>query len=108
MFLTLLLMVTYADSPLNMYDSMDTKEITVKGIVRLVGNEPFTNLVITDEKSQDWYLDNEYKNLFLPYQQKVIIVKGIVHIKKQVLANGKEIEPKLMLKNVLLIEELNY
>ncbi|MDR0656101.1 MAG: hypothetical protein LBG22_07285, partial [Treponema sp.] len=43
-------------------------EVLVKGRVRLVGTDLFSHLVITDEKDQDWYVEEKDRPLLSGYQ----------------------------------------
>ncbi|MDR2607951.1 MAG: hypothetical protein LBC57_06120 [Treponema sp.] len=65
-------------------------EVLVKGRVRLVGTDLFSSLVITDEKDQDWYVEEKDRPLLSRYQQQVVTVKGRPDYRDLVLANGKK------------------
>ncbi|MDR2304280.1 MAG: hypothetical protein LBE10_06805 [Treponema sp.] len=65
-------------------------EVVVKGRVRLVGTDLFSNLVITDEKDQDWYIEEKDRPLVSGYQQQTVTVKGRPDYRDFVLANGKK------------------
>jgi hypothetical protein len=63
--------------------------LTVTGTVRLVGNEPFTELVLTDGAGNDWYVAEEGRSLLVPWQHRPVTVRGKVRLLEMVLANGR-------------------
>jgi hypothetical protein len=63
--------------------------LTVTGTVRLVGNEPFTELVVTDGAGNNWYVAEEGRSLLAPWQHRPVTVRGKVRMREMVLANGK-------------------
>ena len=78
--------------------------VTVEGRIRLVGNEPFSELVIVDAEGQQWYLDDEGRKAAGKYEQRVIAVRGTVERKKMRLANGKELPDKVFLQGIEIVE----
>ena len=80
----------------------DVLEVT--GRVRLVGNVPFTELVITDVNEQDWYIDMDSRSVLAAYEQRVVTVRGTLELLDMVLANGRHVGTRRVLCNVRLIK----
>jgi hypothetical protein len=80
--------------------------VEVTGRVRLVGNVPFAELVITDANEQDWYIDTDSRSVVAAYEQRVVIVQGSLELVDMVLANGRRIGTRHILRDVRLIRAL--
>jgi hypothetical protein len=80
--------------------------VEVTGIIRVVGNEPFSELVITEEGMQTWYIEEESKALLGGYQQRNITIRGTVELQEMILANGRHLETRRILKGISLISPL--
>ncbi|MDR2096579.1 MAG: hypothetical protein LBP76_13845 [Treponema sp.] len=80
--------------------------VEVTGIIRVVGNEPFSEIVITEEGQQTWYLEEESRALLGRYRQRKIAVRGTVELQEITLANGRYLETRRILKDVSLISPL--
>jgi hypothetical protein len=61
--------------------------LTVTGTVRLVGNEPFAEPVLTDGAGNNWYIDGGA--LLASRQHRQATVRGRVRLLEMVLANGE-------------------
>ena len=79
--------------------------LTVTGTVRLVGNEPFAEPVLTDGAGNNWYIAEEGRSLLVPWQHRTVTVRGRVRLLKMVLANGRVLgtrriimDPRLLTK----------
>jgi hypothetical protein len=58
-------------------DSKGAQEmLTVTGKIRLVGNEPFTHLVITTDDGKDYLVQGELENELRALQYQKITVRG--------------------------------
>jgi hypothetical protein len=80
--------------------------VEVTGRVRLVGNAPFAELVITDANEQDWYIDTDSRPVVAAYEQRVVTVRGTLELLDMVLANGRRIGVRHILRDVRLIRAL--
>jgi hypothetical protein len=80
-----------------------TNEITVNGRVRLVGNEPHTELVISDDAGTDYYIEKDDRALLAPYEQQRVTVRGRVSVQDLTLANGVSIGRRQTLHAIRLI-----
>jgi hypothetical protein len=69
----------------------------ISGIVRLVGNEPFVNLLLTDEEGRDYYFSKEYFERFSQYSQKKIRLRARIRVEPVYRADGKFITNKYFL-----------
>jgi hypothetical protein len=78
--------------------------VEVTGRVRLVGNIPFAELVITDASEQDWYIDMDSRSVLTAYEQRVVMVRGTLELLDMVLANGRRVGTRRVLRNVRLIK----
>jgi hypothetical protein len=93
-----------ADSSL--YDTaVQGQLVEITGIIHLVGNEPFTELVITEEETQTWYIKEESRAILARYQQRNITIRGRVELQEMVLANGRHLGTKRILKDISLISQ---
>ena len=61
--------------------------IQVYGVVRMVGNMPFPELVITDSE-RDWYIDADEVYRLKDYQHRRLVVEGVLDIIPIVFASG--------------------
>ncbi len=78
--------------------------ITMTGKVRRVGNEPFTELVLTDGEGKEWHLDEGAGKILAPYEQREVTVTASVRYRRMVLANGKELPPMGILYDLSLVK----
>ena len=76
--------------------------IQVSGRVRLVGNNPFPELVITGDRAE-WYIgkNDEYKLKDL--QHRTVTVEGLETIEKFTFANGLPAGERRILKSINII-----
>lgn len=77
--------------------------VTVSGRVRLVGSDPFGELVISDENGQDWYLDDEGKELLQNYEQRTATISGYLVLEERVLADGRKLKDRYRLTRISLL-----
>ncbi|MDR2375081.1 MAG: hypothetical protein LBD96_01430 [Treponema sp.] len=80
--------------------------VELEGRVRLVGSEPFTDLVLTGTDGQDWYLEGPARRALHAYEQRNVRVRGRVELREMVLANGRSLGLRRSLSDVKLIVEL--
>lgn len=80
--------------------------VEVTGRVRLIGNVPFAELVITSANEQDWYIDTGSRSVLAAYEQRVVMVRGTLELLDMVLANGRRVGTRRILRNVQLIKAL--
>jgi hypothetical protein len=78
--------------------------VLVRGRVRLVGNSPFTELIITGEDGGDWYIDRGERKLLEGYQQRIVTVRGRAETREITLANGKHLETRRILRDLSLVD----
>ncbi|MDR2842956.1 MAG: hypothetical protein LBV52_07130 [Spirochaetaceae bacterium] len=81
----------------------DGESVIISGTVRIVGSEPFTEIVVTDENGTDWFIDSAEKNKLYKYQGTTVNVKGNLYLTDIVLADGNKIGVRRTLKNVSII-----
>ena len=73
--------------------------VRVTGLVRLVGNAPFSELVISDSENA-WYIaEDEYNKLF-NFQQQVVTVEGEETVMELTFANGRPAGSRRELRNI--------
>lgn len=51
------------------------KTVQVTGIVRLVGNEPFTEIVISASENE-WYIPRDERAKLIDFQHRTVTVEG--------------------------------
>jgi hypothetical protein len=78
--------------------------VEVTGLVRLVGSEPFPELVITGRDNQVWYIAQEDRAVLRKFEQQTVTVRGVVRREERMLANGKRLEDRLVLSAVVVVE----
>ena len=68
--------------------------VEIVGKVRLIGNMPFFDIVITDHNNEDWYVSDENdKKIFQNYDQQAVTVR----------AQTEFTEMRKYLKNITLL-----
>ena len=87
--------------------------IQVTGKVRLVGNAPFYNLVISAEGNtrhdgREWYIDNneiseKERVMLINLQQQTVTVKGKEYFRDIIFANGDSAGRQYFLKDIKII-----
>ncbi|MDR1802957.1 MAG: hypothetical protein LBQ94_05065 [Treponema sp.] len=77
--------------------------VQVTGRVRLVGNEPFTELVITGE-NRDWYIEKDEQDKLRDLQQRTVTVEGIESVTALYWANGLPAGNRYSLKDIRIIQ----
>jgi hypothetical protein len=78
--------------------------VEISGRVRLVGSEPFPDLVITGGDDQDWYLEGPDRQAVRSFEQRGIRVRGRVELREQVLANGRSLGVRRFLQDVEILD----
>jgi hypothetical protein len=76
--------------------------LEVRGKVRLVGNMPFPELVISDDE-HDWYLEGADEVLLRGYEQQIVHIEGRPEYHDLILANGQKIGIRHLLRNIKII-----
>ena len=67
----------------------DGERITVEGRIRLVGNEPFTRLVVQIDDGQSFYLPDEVRHELTAMQGRTMRLSGTVRIRRLKSADRK-------------------
>ena len=82
----------------------DTGQSTVRvsGRVRLVGNEPFTELVITGPDGE-WYIKPDEGHKFRELQQRTVTVEGIETVVTLRFASGNPAGERRTLSDIQII-----
>ncbi|MHC6202244.1 hypothetical protein ACYULU_03515 [Breznakiellaceae bacterium SP9] len=78
--------------------------VELSGRVRLVGSEPFPDLVLTDSEEHTWYIDPADRKILSPYEQQTVTIRGAVELTEMVLANGKSLGSRRILSGVTLVK----
>jgi len=76
--------------------------VRVSGRLRLVGNEPMTELVIS-ESDREWYIDRSEKQKLMDLQQRTITVEGIETVRELRFANGNSAGTRRTLRDIKII-----
>jgi hypothetical protein len=83
------------------------ESLTIHGLVRRTGSEPFTRLIITDAGGTDWYLDPEGEALLEGLEQEQVEVCGIVRLRPMERADGTRLGVRHELVSVELVSTGN-
>lgn len=84
--------------------SQEQKTVEITGRVRIVGNMPFPEMVISDESGKDWYIPSDEKDKLSPYAQRLLTVRARIEHNDMILANGKKIGIRYMLRDIVIIK----
>lgn len=76
--------------------------IKVSGIVRLVGNSPFTELVITGPDAE-WFIAADDRAKLHDLQQRAVTVEGIETVTELRFGNGLPAGTRRELRNIRII-----
>jgi len=76
--------------------------VEVTGTVRLVGNAPFYELVITGEE-HEWYVAKEDQQKLWDLQQRVVTVEGSETVTRLTFVNGFSAGERRTLKDIKII-----
>jgi len=82
-------------------DKKNTVRIT--GTVRLVGAEPFTQLVISNNEGS-WYITDADRSKLKDYQYRTVTVEGVSSEIEMKFANGTPAGTRRELKKIKVIE----
>jgi hypothetical protein len=78
--------------------------VELSGRVRLVGSEPFPDLVLTGEDKEDWYLEGPDRRTLQAYEQRTLKVRGRAELRELSLANGRSLGFRRFLRDVEILE----
>jgi hypothetical protein len=78
--------------------------VELVGRVRLLGSEPFPDLVLTSGDGGDWYLEGPARRALQSYEQRIVRVRGRVELREMVLANGRSLGFRRFLADAELID----
>ena len=76
--------------------------VTVDGVVRRVGSEPFSQIVVTDGNDEDWYVIAQ-DELLTGMEHQQVRVRGTLHLRPLVLANGQDLGERRELLDVEVV-----
>jgi hypothetical protein len=77
--------------------------VELEGRVRLVGSEPFPELVLTGEDGHNWFIAPEDRTVLSAYEQRSVTIRGRVKLQEMILANGQRLETRRILSGVSLV-----
>jgi hypothetical protein len=72
----------------------------IRGRIRLGGNEPFTELVLSDEEGNDWFIEGPARDSLIHRQHEVLVLRGEAEYRDIILASGRRIGVRYILRNV--------
>jgi hypothetical protein len=78
---------------------------TIQGRIRLVGNEPFTELVLTEEEGNDWFIEGPARDSLMHRQHEVLVLRGEAEYRDIILADGRRAGVRHILRNVTVAGE---
>jgi hypothetical protein len=79
-------------------------EIVLTGRVRLVGNMPFPEFVISEESGEVWYVVSDEMDKFKGLEHQTVTVSATYRIVDMILADGKKIGIRRILSNVTIVK----
>jgi len=78
-------------------------KVQVTGKVRLVGSEPFPELVISGSDGE-FYIDREDVSKLRDLQQRTVVVEGTLTVRSYNYANGRPAGERRTLKDIKIIK----
>lgn len=79
------------------------KTVQVTGIVSLVGNDPFSEIVISNSENVPWYIAREERAKLIDLQHRTVTVEGEETVTELKFANGFSAGTRRELRNVRVI-----
>jgi hypothetical protein len=79
--------------------------VELSGLVRLLGSEPFPDLVLTGGDGEDWYIEGSGREILRSYEQRSLRVRGRVELREMILANGKSLGLRRVLWDLEILTE---
>jgi hypothetical protein len=76
--------------------------VTVTGKVLLVGNVPFVEMIIHEEKGRDWFVTGEDRELLGDLVGAKVTVEGLPHETELSLANGAKKFKRYSLSRIVI------
>jgi hypothetical protein len=84
-------------------DGSKPHKVEVRGVVRLVGNSPFSSLVISGE-DREWYIVPEEQKKLMDLQQQMVTVRGQEYYYDRTFANGTSAGRQYYIKNIVIVK----
>ncbi len=81
------------------------QKLTITGRLRLVGNEPFTHLVVTTSDNKDFYLPDQSRNEYRRLIGSQVTVDGTLSIKKLELADHSKTLTQYHLTDITVFKQ---
>jgi hypothetical protein len=69
-----------------------------------VGNEPFTELVLSDGEGNDWFIEGSVRDSLIHRQQEFLTLRGEAAYQDLLLASGRRMGVRKILRNVTVAE----
>jgi hypothetical protein len=91
-------------SPSTQTPPESSQTVIVTGRVRLVGSEPFSNTVISDELGNDWYLADVDAQMFRGLENSEVTVRAILEERTMTLADGRHAGVRKELSEVEIVD----
>jgi hypothetical protein len=79
--------------------------LTLRGRIRLVGNEPFTELVLSDEEGNDWFIEDPLRDSLVHRQQEFLTLRGEAAYRDLLLASGRRMGVRKILRKLTVVAE---
>jgi hypothetical protein len=86
------------------WDARAGQTVEVSGRVRLLGNVPFTELVVSDDTGHDWYIDAESREALAGLEQQTVTISATLSLQAMTLADGSRLEDRRVLSKVVIIK----
>ncbi len=104
----LLLLIAVPLSARGSKESEDTEKPTVQvtGVVRLIGNAPFSEFVVRNDEGQ-WYIAKEDADKVRALQYQTITIEGEETVKEMTFGNGMSAGQRRELRNIRIISVQN-
>jgi hypothetical protein len=78
--------------------------VRVTGKVRLVGNDPVSELVISGSE-REWYVEKAGQKKLMDFQQQIVTVQGVETAEELTFGNGKSAGIRYTLKNIKILKK---
>jgi hypothetical protein len=83
----------------------DGARVRLHGRVRLVGNMPFPEFVITGADEVDWYVHGEDRKKIEAFNGQLVVVTGTARVRRMYLADGAFAGLRRRLENITVTRQ---
>ena len=100
-----LIMAVWVVSDGGAFPTSESNMDELEGVIRLVGSEPFTRLVISTDEDRDYYIENDSaRERFSKYIGQRVRIRGVTDYRESSLAGTDSEVKEYYIRDVELVE----